>query len=316
MTLVIDSICKRFGTTDALDGVSFAVRPGQVFGFLGPNGAGKTTTMRIVLDIIRADRGAVTWCGEPASRVPRRTWGYLPEERGLYPRMKVLDQLVFLGSLHGVPRAEAARRARRWLARFRVPHYADRRAEELSKGNEQKIQFIAAVLHEPDILLMDEPFTGLDPINVALLEEAFLELRDRGTAIVYSTHQMEMVEELCDAIAIIDRGHVVVSGSTAEVKRRAGRLVARLGVPGAADLGWLEALPEVTLGRARRDYREIELRDGVDPQLILREALARHDAVTRFEVAEPSIEDIFVEHVGTASTEERTLATVAGEVER
>ena len=138
--------------------------------------------------------------------------------------MKVLDQLVFVGSLYGVPRAEAARRARDWLTRFRIPDYADRRAEQLSKGNQQKVQFIGAILHDPDVLLMDEPFTGLDPINVALLKEAFLELRDRGKAIVFSTHQMEAVEELCDAIAIIDRGRVVVSGPTPDVKRQAGRL--------------------------------------------------------------------------------------------
>ena len=316
MTLVVDSLCKRFGATRALDGISFVAKPGEVFGFLGANGAGKTTTMRIVLGIIHADTGSVTWGGEPTAGVPKRAWGYLPEERGLYPRMKVLDQLVFIGVLHGVDRLEAARRAREWLARFRIPHYAERRAEELSKGNEQKIQFIAAILHDPDVLLMDEPFTGLDPVNVALLKEAFIELRDRGKAIVFSTHQMEMVEELCDAIAIIDGGQVVVSGSTADVKRNTGRVVVRLGVAGDSELAWLDALPDATVRRAGLDYHEVQLHDGLDPEWILREALTRHERVTRFEIADPSIEDIFVEHVGVTSTTERTLAAVRAEADR
>jgi ABC-2 type transport system ATP-binding protein len=316
MALVIDALRKRFGAVQALDGISFVAQPGQVFGFLGANGAGKTTTMRIVLDIIHADEGWATWNGRPTGAIPRSAWGYLPEERGLYPRMKVLDQLVFIGSLHGLSRAEAARRARHWLARFRVPHYADRRAEELSKGNEQKIQFIAAVLHDPEVLLMDEPFTGLDPINVALLKEAFLELRDRGKVLVFSTHQMEMVEELCDAIAIIDKGRVVVSGSTADVKGSTGRTVVRLGVAGDADLAWLDALPDARVTRSGRDYHELQLVDGLAPAWILREALARKAEVTRFEIAQPSIEDIFVERVGPTTTDERTLAAVNGEADR
>ena len=310
MALVIDGLRKRFGDVQALDGIGFTVEPGQVFGFLGANGAGKTTTMRIVLDIIREDEGTVTWSGRPVSEVPRRTWGYLPEDRGLYPRMKVLDQLVFFGSLNGVARHEAAARARHWLARFRVPEYADRRAEQLSKGNQQKVQFIAAVLHDPDVLLMDEPFSGLDPINVAMLKDAFLEMRDRGKALVFSTHQMEQVEELCDCVAIIDRGHLIVSGTIRDVKRQAGRRVVRLGVAGDADLDWLDALQGVRVTRSGLDYHELEVRDGGDPEQILRAALARHEYVTRFEIADPSIEDIFIERVGCSAEEERRLAPV------
>jgi ABC-2 type transport system ATP-binding protein len=316
MALVIDKLTKRYGAVQALDGIGFAAQAGQVFGFLGPNGAGKTTTMRIVLDIIHADEGSVTWAGEPAASAPRRTWGYLPEERGLYPRMKVLDQLVFMASLYGVSRAEAAKRARRWLTRFRIGEYAGRRAEELSKGNQQKVQFIGAILHDPDVLLMDEPFSGLDPINVALLKEAFLEFRDRGKAIVFSTHQMEAVEELCDAIAIIDKGRLVVTGSTREVKRQANRLVVRLGVSGDPDLVWLDTFPNATVRRSGLDYHEIQVQAGIDPESILREALARNEYVTRFEIAEPSIEDIFIEQVGAISTSERTLAAVAAEAGR
>jgi ABC-2 type transport system ATP-binding protein len=316
MALVIDSLCKRYDALQALDGISFVAQPGQVFGFLGPNGAGKTTTMRIALDIVHADAGSVTWAGRPAADTPRRTWGYLPEERGLYPRMKVLDQLVFVAALHGVARREAANLARHWLARFRIPDYADRRAEQLSKGNQQKVQFIGAILHDPDVLLMDEPFSGLDPINAALLKEAFLELRDRGKALVFSTHQMEAVEELCDSIAIIDHGRLVLSGPVPSVKRQADRVVVRLGVAGDRDLDWLDAVPNATVRRSGLDYHEIELRDGADPETILQAALARHAYVTRFEIAAPSIEDIFVDRVGVTPTTERTLATAGVETSR
>ncbi len=316
MALVIEGLRKRFGEVQALDGIGFSVEPGQVFGCLGPNGAGKTTTMRIVLDILHADEGSVTWDGRAAAGVPRRTWGYLPEDRGLYPRMKVLDQLVFFGSLYGVSRAEAVRRARHWLARFRVPEYADRRAEQLSKGNQQKVQFIAGILHDPDVLLMDEPFSGLDPINVALLKDAFLEMRTRGKAIVFSTHQMEQVEELCDNIAIIDRGRLVVGGTVRDVRRQAGRRVVRLGVAGDPDLAWLDASPGVRVTRSGLDYHELEVRDGGDPEAILQAALARQDYVTRFEIADPSIEDIFIERVGITTADERTLAAVPEEPSR
>ena len=316
MALVIDGLSKRYGAAQVLDGISFVAQPGQVFGFLGPNGAGKTTTMRIVLDIIHADGGSVTWAGHPAAEAPRRTWGYLPEERGLYPRMKVLDQLVFLAALHRVPHREAATRAREWLARFRIAEYADRRAEQLSKGNQQKVQFIGAILHDPDVLLLDEPFSGLDPINASLVKEAFLELRDRGKAIVFSTHQMESVEELCDAIAIINRGRLVLTGPVPSVKREAGRVVVRLGVSGDRDIGWLGELPNATIRRSGLDYHELELCDGTDPETILQAALQRHAYVTRFEIAAPSIEDIFIDRVGAATTAERTLAAAGAQATR
>ncbi|HEX5452024.1 MAG TPA: ATP-binding cassette domain-containing protein [Candidatus Limnocylindrales bacterium] len=310
MALVFDHVRKRFGQVQALDGISFSVGPGQVFGFLGANGAGKTTAMRIALDMIRADSGSVTLDGVASMDLPRRTWGYLPEERGLYPRMKVLDQLVFFASLYGQPEARARREARDWLARFRVPDYADRRADQLSKGNQQKIQFIAAILHDPPVLIMDEPFTGLDPVNVALLKQAFLELRDRDKTLIFSTHQMEMVEEVCDALAIIDRGRVIVEGPLREVKRSTGRQVVRLAVEGDPDLPWLATFEGVTVTRAGRDYTELEMADGFDPEAVLQAALAHGERVSRFEIAEPSIERIFVERVGRAAAidEERTLA--------
>lgn len=309
MSLEITSLHKRFGETVALDGISFRVEPGQVFGFLGANGAGKTTTMRIALDIIRADEGTVTWGGRDSTELPRRTWGYLPEERGLYPRMKVEEQLVFFAALYGVPSKVARAEVREWLDRFRVPEYADRKAEELSKGNQQKVQFIAAVLHDPEVLVMDEPFAGLDPVNVDLLKSAFLEMRDRGKTLVFSTHQMEMVEELCDAVAIIDRGRLLANGPTPEVRRMTGKRVVRLGVAGDPDLPWLAGLPGVTITRNGRDYSEIEVAHGQDPEALLHAALARGERITRFEIADPSLTQVFIDLVGTRpDAEERTLA--------
>ncbi len=298
MTLLIDGLSKRYGPVVALDDVSFQVAPGEIFGFLGANGAGKTTTMRIVLDILRADRGTVTWQGRPNIELPRRTFGYLPEERGLYPRMRVLDQLVFFAGLYGIPTDVARPDALGWLERFRVTDLADRRADELSKGNQQKIQFIAAILHDPDVLLMDEPFTGLDPVNVALLRTAFLELAGRGKTLVFSTHQMEVVESLAGAIAIIDRGRLVTGGPIQEVRRQAGRPIVRLAVEGDPELAWTADLPGVRMVRPGPGVSELSVEPGCDPQSILRAALARGATVTCFEIADASLEEIFIDLVG------------------
>ncbi len=315
MSLVLDGLVKRFGAVTALDGISFEVPKGQVFGFLGANGAGKTTTMRIVLDILRPDAGTATWAGTPTTEVARETWGYLPEERGLYPRLAVIDQLVFFASLYGIARDGAAARAREWLARLRIPDYATRRAEELSKGNQQKVQLIAAILHEPAVLLMDEPFVGLDPVNVALLKEVFGEMRERGSTLIFSTHQMEMVEELCESVALIDKGRLVLSGPIREVKRSTGRRVVRLALEGRAldsdaAIPWLGLIPGVRISRAAQDYAELAVPHDVDPERILRMALDKGERVTHFLIADPSIEEIFIERVGRppAPDEEKHLA--------
>ena len=319
MSLIVDSITKRFGNVVALDDASFSVGPGRIFGLLGANGAGKTTSMRIVLDILRPDAGSVTWQGTPNTELPRRTWGYLPEERGLYPRMEVGEQLRFFASLYGVSDGDARREIGEWLDRFRIPDYLGRRVEELSKGNQQKIQFLAAILHDPDVLIMDEPFTGLDPVNVRLLKEAFLEMKARGKTLIFSTHQMETVEELCETIAIVDQGKVVVSGTVRDVKRAINRQVVRLATDGDGNgAAWLADLPGVEVTADREDFVELRVPADQNPELILRRALERGDRVTRFEISDPSLEEVFIEHVGrrAVSEDEEHLASSAGEADR
>jgi ABC-2 type transport system ATP-binding protein len=308
VSLRIEDLHKAFGPVVALDGLTFDVPSGEIFGFLGANGAGKTTTMRIALGVLAADRGTIEWDGVDTRTLPRRTWGYLPEERGLYPRMVVLDQLVFFGSLHGLARDVARRQALDWLRRLRVEDLAGRRAEELSKGNQQKIQLIAAVLHDPPVLLMDEPFTGLDPVNVAMLREALLELRDEGRTLVFSTHQMETVEAMCESIAIIDRGRTVVGGPLRRIKRESGRRLVHLSVDGDHRLPWLAGVPGARVLRPGIDRTEIELDDGTEPEAVLAAAMAAGARVGHFELAEPSLEQIFIDHVGRPMDAEETVA--------
>ncbi len=298
MALLIEDISKSFANVQAVRNLSMKVESGEIFGFLGPNGAGKTTTIRMILDILRPDSGHITWNGTPVSEIPRKAWGYLPEERGLYPKMTVEDQLIFLARLYGMPKNIARRELDEWLERFQITTYRKKKVEELSKGNQQKVQFLATILHEPEILIMDEPFSGLDPVNVNLLKDAFLEMHRRGKTIIFSTHQMETVEELCENISIINKGQVVVEGSVRQIKHSAGRTVVRLALDNDPEIFWLDQIPGVTVTKRRQDYVEMNLAPPATTDQILQAALQRGGHISRFELAEPSLTDLFIERVG------------------
>ena len=297
MALVIDSISKSFGEFRAIDDVSFTVEQGRMFGFLGTNGAGKTTTMRMVLDILRPDSGTITWNGIPNVEIPRDDFGYLPEERGLYPKMTVQDQLLFLAQLYGASGADAKRSLDEWLARLDIEENRTKKIEQLSKGNQQKIQFLAAVLHEPEILILDEPFSGLDPVNVAQLEDAFLEMVARGKTVIFSTHQLDQAQRLCEDVAIIHRGRMLTTGTVHAVRESIGVKILRLGVAGDDRLEWIERYPEVEPRRRTRDFVEVQIPDEAIAQRILREALERGETIARFEVTVPSLNDVFLTKV-------------------
>ena len=240
MGLLVEHINKSFDQLQVIKDLSMEVTEGSIFGFLGPNGAGKTTTMRMILDIIRPDSGRITWNGTKIRAIPRHHFGYLPEERGLYPKVEVQEQLVFLARLNGLSKAAALAHLDEWLERFEIPQYRTMKVEELSKGNQQKIQFLATILHDPLILIMDEPFSGLDPVNANLLKDAFLEMHRRGKTMIFSTHQLEQVEELCEDVVIIDQGQTIIQGSVREVKRQHGRNVARLKLDNDPEALWLD----------------------------------------------------------------------------
>ncbi len=292
--IVLKGIGKAFAGHVAVRDLSLAVPRGSVFGLLGPNGAGKTTTLRMIMDILGPDSGSVEILGRPADHGGRDRVGYMPEERGLYPRMVLEEQLVFMAAIKGMARKEAQRRLGPWLERLGLAEWRKRKVNELSKGMQQKAQFIATVLHEPEVLIMDEPMTGLDPVGMDVMREVMLDLRRRGATIVLSSHQMEAVERLCDRVALINRGEKVLDGAVSEVKARHGKNTVALAYDG--DGAFIASLPGVAKVTDFGQYVEVRLQDGADPQPLLREAAARL-RVRRFEIVEPSLHDIFVETV-------------------
>jgi ABC-2 type transport system ATP-binding protein len=285
---------KAYAGHVAVESLDLDVPKGSVFGLLGPNGAGKTTTLRMVMNILGPDSGSIEILGRPSDQAARDRIGYLPEERGLYPRMQLAEQLVFMAEIKGMPRAEARRRLPPWLERLGLAGWEKRKLNELSKGMQQKAQLVATLLHEPEVLILDEPMSGLDPVGTDLVRTLLLELNREGRTIVLSSHQMLTVERLCSSIGLINRGEKLLDGPVSEVKRRHGRNTVALAYEG--DGSFVASLPGVRRTTDFGRYVEVQLEDGADPQALLREASARL-RLSRFEIVEPSLHDIFVEQV-------------------
>lgn len=294
-TVVLDQVTKSFGEFTAVSNLSLAVRAGRIYGLLGPNGAGKTTTIRMIVNITAPDSGRITVFGQQMTPELQDRIGYLPEERGLYKKMKVGEQLKFFAELKSVPGKEADERADRWLARLKLTEWKGKKTSELSKGMQQKVQFITTVIHEPDLLILDEPFSGLDPVNVDLLKEIILELKAAGKTIMFSTHQMEVAEKICDDICLINRSQKILEASIREVKRSFSRNAVALRIRGGESV--LENHSLVSKVQRHSDEIEVLLASDVTPQTLLTELLAAGSTIERFEMIEPSLHDIFIEKV-------------------
>ena len=297
--LELIDLSRRFGDVVALDGVSFEVPEGEIVGFVGPNGAGKTTTMRIVLGVLEPDAGDVRWDGMLLDAEARRRFGYMPEERGLYPKMKVLEQLVYLARLHGLSRPDASRRAAETIEVLGVGERANDRVENLSLGNQQRVQLAAALVHRPDVLILDEPFSGLDPVGVdALTGVLRTEGEERGVPVLFSSHQLDLVERLCDRVVLIDHGKIVAAGTIEELRSSRERRRLRVDVAGAPD-EWYDAIPGVRLvDVTANDGIVLELDDDVDEQRVLDLARGAGD-VTHFSRERASLAELFREAVQT-----------------
>lgn len=293
--LQVEQVSKQYGDKTAVDQIEFHVQQGEIYGLLGANGAGKTTTMRMVLGLIYPDAGTISYSGKPYSEEVIGQMGYLPEERGLYPKVRVSDQLIYLAQLKGMKRRDADHELKKWLEKFEVSENYDKKMEELSKGNQQKIQFIAAVLHQPKILVLDEAFSGLDPVNVELLKAAVKELRDNGTSILFSTHRMEHVEELCQHITILHRSKTVLAGSIKAIKQTfpKEKIILRTEQP-VVGLEEVSGVRKVENG----EQGQIVHMERIDAaQDVLQKALGQ-SAVHRFEIMEPTLNEIFIKAVG------------------
>ena len=286
---------KQYESVLAVDDVSLEVERGKIFGLIGPNGAGKSTSIRMILNIISPDRGTVTFGGASFSRGIQDRIGYLPEERGLYRKNKLLDTIVYFASLRGVAAGAAKRKALDWLRRFELEAYAKRKVEELSKGNQQKVQFITAILHDPDYVVLDEPFSGLDPVNQIVLKDILQELKQQGKAIIFSTHQMDSAEKLCDEICLINRGNIVLEGSLKEVKQKFGKNSVHIEYVG--DGSFISGLPSVKNATIYENYAELQLNGNISSRELL-SAVSSKLEIRKFEFVEPSLNSIFLDVVG------------------
>jgi ABC-2 type transport system ATP-binding protein len=292
IAVVVSEVCKSYNSTRVVDNVSFDVRGGEIFGLIGPNGAGKTTTIRMIMDIIKPDTGEISVLGEQLGDKTKNHIGYLPEERGLYRKLKVIDSIVYLASLKGMNDRVARSRAEEMLAKVEMLEHENKKIEELSRGMGQLIQFLVTVIHEPGLIILDEPFAGLDPVNTELLKSIILELRNEGKAIIMSTHRMNEVEELCDRVFMINRGRSVLYGQLSEVKARFRN--------NSIILEFEDELPELTGVARRQDYRdhtELFLDPEGQSQRILEQLINSGVKVNRFEISTPSLNDIFIQLV-------------------
>lgn len=297
MSLVINHVTKRFGNFTAVDGLNLTIPKNEIFGFLGGNGAGKTTTFRMLLGLLDKTEGKITWNNEEIDYNKSHLIGYLPEERGLYPKLTVKNQIIYLAKLRGMPKNESLPALEMWLERFKVPEYMNKKVEELSKGNQQKIQFISAVIHKPELLILDEPFSGLDPVNVEMLKNAVLDLKDEGTTIVFSSHQMATVEELCENLCILLSGKPVVEGKLGDIKRSFGKKNLRIHADYSLD--FLKDFPGVVKVKRLAEGIELQIENEAVSQDIF-QGLQNRGFIRKFDLEEPSLNDIFIDKVGAS----------------
>ncbi len=300
--LEIDGLTKRYGPVVALDGTTFSAAPGRIVGFLGPNGAGKTTTMRCIFGLARQDSGAVRWAGKVVDRDARMTFGYMPEQRGLYPRMRVAEQLSYFGQQHGMTGRDANAAAMRWLERMDLADRAKSKLEELSHGNQQRIQLATALVHDPELLVMDEPFSGLDPIGIATMANVVRERAAAGVGVVFSSHQLDLVEDVCEDVVIIARGRVVAAGPIEALKTADGRKHLEVEVADS-DGAWVDGRTDVTILERDGGRLKLLVDERVDLDALL--ALARTAGeVRRFAYGPPRLSELFMEYVNPAPTTE------------
>ena len=312
--LDVQDVTKRYTGKTAVDSVSFSTGEGRIFGLLGPNGAGKTTTIRMITYITTPDSGEIRFKNKVVGPWSQRLMGYLPEERGLYRRMKVGEQLVYLARLKGLDAPEAKKRIQYWLDRFDAGSWGSKRVDELSKGMQQKIQFIATILHEPELLIFDEPFSGLDPINSELLQSVIFELKSKGRTILFASHRMEQVEQLCDDICMISDGRIVANGSVRDIKSSFGRDTVRLDFSGSGTfISSLEADGLIRVVSQTTNTAELRLINGTASRKVLDEALGSVSDLYRFEVVEPSLHEIFVSVINSSRAAAGQVKTASGE---